>query len=430
MALVLTAFGLSYLLVHRTRRQEIAPVEEEIPAWKKRREEDIDESSWEMIVDTFSRKGVEDEHIAHAQTTLFVLMQKSWSFIARLSMEDEIVERVLEDLAHKEKERRATALNIAIAATTPLTKKVTKNGRPRSVASIFVEHGVLEAIKPLLHDTDMKIREEACLLVQNMVSGDESKAVNTMLKNGTIEALMAELEKGAMSMRREALVLMDLIVEHRFTEVVRACMKMGLLEIAIDFAKEKIEENTLKMCIDVLEMLVDICTEEKAAARSGDSRDRALSEGDAVRSYFTEAKVDSLLELFQKLKGHHNGDVAQHGYHLVDKLEFIKSGRHSISDSVKEPSKGDIKKEIAKHLQVFRKRAKEVMPMQISATALAAIVSNPKNAEHFRTVENVQLLVHILLRDWNPQTEELVATLLLLLGICIRPKAIKKQTER
>lgn len=37
--LVLTAFCLSYLLVNRTRRQEIAPVEEHIPAWKQIREE-------------------------------------------------------------------------------------------------------------------------------------------------------------------------------------------------------------------------------------------------------------------------------------------------------------------------------------------------------------------------------------------------------
>lgn len=72
------------------------------------------------------------------------------------------------------------------------------------MASIFVEHGILEAVRPLLLDSKSTIREEACLLVQNMVSGDESKAVNTMLKNGTLETLMGEFKAGAMSIRREA----------------------------------------------------------------------------------------------------------------------------------------------------------------------------------------------------------------------------------
>ena len=90
----------------------------------------------------------------------------------------------------------------------------------------------------------------------------------------------------------------------------------------------------------------------------------------------------------------------------------------------------EIKLTLCRQLEAFRQKQKEHIPMQMSATALASIVSNPKNAESFRTVETVQLLVHTLLRDWSPEAEELVSTLLLLLGICVRPKVIKKKTER
>ena len=85
---------------------------------------------------------------------------------------------------------------------------------------------------------------------------------------------------------------------------------------------------------------------------------------------------------------------------------------------------------LCRQLEAFRQKEKEHIPMKMGATALASIVSNPKNAESFRTVETVQLLVHTLLRDWSPETEGLVSTLLLLLGICVRPKGIKKKTER
>ena len=145
---------------------------------------------------------------------------------------------------------------------------------------------------------------------------------------------------------------MDLLIEHRFTEAIRKCMKMGLLDITINFAKEKIEENTLRMCIDILEMLVDICIEEKEKAKGklDSTHDRALSQTDNVTPYFTTDCVDVLLELFQGFTSHHNGDVAQHGYHIVDKLVFIKGGRYSISDSEKEPTTTEVKGEIAKHV--------------------------------------------------------------------------------
>ena len=65
-----------------------------------------------------------------------------------------------------------------------------------------------------------------------------------------------------------------------------------------------------------------------------------------------------------------------------------------------------------------------------SASALAEIVSNPKYAQVFCNVESVQLLVHTLLRDWDPMQENLVLNLLLLLGMCMKSSSVKKHTKR